>query len=482
MKILKALVLTLLSLCLIATPFLAVACAAVLLPPQYSETFVGALDEKYERLTSIDGEKIVVVGGSSVAFGVDSELLSRYTGMPVVNFGLYAALGTKLMLDLSLPHIGEGDVVIVSPELDPQTLSLYFNADTTLKALDDNWAMAQHLNSGDLPATVGALWRFLQDKISRINDPSVTDEGVYLSRYFDENGDYDYPREYNVMPIHYDPNTPINLVPEALGEDFIAFADYLNDYIAAAEKLGATVYFSLPPMNELALTEGARAEGVAEEYIELLSSYLDCEIIDDLSTALMGAGYFFDTNYHVNETGRTFRTLKLAENIRLYHGITAGVIDTALPTEPTIPGADFIFEGEDENAKYFTYRQDKTNKYYVIIGLSEEGKKQKELTLPLGYLGYKVISVDRAAFSGGALEKLTVTADSNISSFATGAFEGASTLTDLWIYKTAGNDVMPPADFIGVSPSFKVHVPLGSDFTNHYYWSERGLTFVTDAG
>ena len=84
-------------------------------------------------------------------------------------------------------------------------------------------------------------------------------------------------------------------------------------------------------------------------------------------------------------------------------------------------------------------------------------------------------------FSGGALEKLTVTADSNISSFATGAFEGASTLTDLWIYKTAGNDVMPPADFIGVSPSFKVHVPLGSDFTNHYYWSERGLTFVTDA-
>ena len=82
-----------------------------LVPPQYSNVFVGALDEKFERLTSIDEDKIIVVGGSSVAFGLDSELMEKYTGMPVVNFGLYAALGTKVMLDLSRPGIKEGDIV-----------------------------------------------------------------------------------------------------------------------------------------------------------------------------------------------------------------------------------------------------------------------------------------------------------------------------------------------------------------------------------
>ena len=114
-------------------PFVSVVAFAVSMPPQYTDTFVGELNEKVERLNSIDEPKIVVVGGSSVAFGLDSALLEKYTGMPVVNFGLYAALGTKVMLDLSRGGIKEGDIVILAPELDAQTLSLYFSSDTTLK-------------------------------------------------------------------------------------------------------------------------------------------------------------------------------------------------------------------------------------------------------------------------------------------------------------------------------------------------------------
>ena len=96
-----------------------------MLPPQYSNTFVGELDEKYNRLMEIDEPKIIVVGGSSVAFGLESEIIEEYTGMPVVNFGLYAALGTKVMLDLSKDGINEGDIVVLAPELDPQTMSMY---------------------------------------------------------------------------------------------------------------------------------------------------------------------------------------------------------------------------------------------------------------------------------------------------------------------------------------------------------------------
>jgi hypothetical protein len=129
MKILRNTLLVILSLILLVSPFIFVVIYAVSLPPQYSPTFYGALDEKYLRLTSTQGEKIVVVGGSSVAFGLDSKLLESYTGMPVVNFGLYADLGTKMMLDLSLAGISEGDVVILSPEIDAQTLSLFFNAE-----------------------------------------------------------------------------------------------------------------------------------------------------------------------------------------------------------------------------------------------------------------------------------------------------------------------------------------------------------------
>ena len=84
---------------MIILPFISVITLAVSLPAQFDQSFVGALSDKCERLYSIDEPKIVIVGGSSVAFGIDSALIEKYTDMPVVNFGMYAALGTKLMLE-----------------------------------------------------------------------------------------------------------------------------------------------------------------------------------------------------------------------------------------------------------------------------------------------------------------------------------------------------------------------------------------------
>ena len=126
MKKIKTALVSILSVIAILLPFLIAAAYAAFGPSQFSDTFVGELDEKIERLHSIDEPKIIIIGGSSAAFGINSQLMEEYTGMPVVNLGLYAALGTKLMLDLSRSGIGEGDIVVIAPELDPQTYSLYF--------------------------------------------------------------------------------------------------------------------------------------------------------------------------------------------------------------------------------------------------------------------------------------------------------------------------------------------------------------------
>ena len=102
----------------------------------YDNVFVAALGDKYARLKSIEAPKIAVVGGSSVAFGLDSEELSRHTGREVVNFGLFATLGSKIMLDLSEDGLRAGDIVVFAPELDEKTLSLYFGARSAWQAID----------------------------------------------------------------------------------------------------------------------------------------------------------------------------------------------------------------------------------------------------------------------------------------------------------------------------------------------------------
>lgn len=69
---------------LLALPVL-LGISAFLLPKQYDETYLGEFREKRERLQKVQGEKIVVVGGSSVAFGIRSDLMEEELEMPVVN-------------------------------------------------------------------------------------------------------------------------------------------------------------------------------------------------------------------------------------------------------------------------------------------------------------------------------------------------------------------------------------------------------------
>ena len=47
----------------ILLPIIPLAVITLALPGQYGDTFVGILDEKLERLESVEGEKTVVVGG-----------------------------------------------------------------------------------------------------------------------------------------------------------------------------------------------------------------------------------------------------------------------------------------------------------------------------------------------------------------------------------------------------------------------------------
>ena len=463
-----------LSLLILFSPILILAGVIVSVPGQYDNYFSGALDEKYERLTSIEEDKIVVVGGSSVAFGLESELLEEYTGMPVVNFGLYAALGTKIMLDLSRDGISEGDIVILAPELAAQTLSLYFNAKEAWHAIDGNLAMFSSIPFENRFSMLGAAFEYaankLRQNISGKDDPA----GVYNGNNFDEHGDLVYVRENNTMYGYHIDDNMINLSPEIVDEDFIK---YLNEYIDFCERKGADVYFAYCPMNELAIVEGSDADAF-EDY---LKEKIDCPFISNIGDYIYEAGYFYDTNYHLNDSGVIAHTVNLTKDILLELGIPRRVT-VDVPKAPELPGADIRYFGEDENTKYFEFAQNDDGTY-KIIGLSDLGKTQKRLTVPLGYNEYKVTIIGEGAFIGGAVETLILTEETNICVISDGAFSGAGRLSALVIDVMLSEKILPPASFSGTSAGFTVYVPDGSNFTTDYNWAHRNLKFrdIADA-
>ncbi len=469
----KRLLSVFLALVAILLPFVSMFCAVVSMPPVYHHTFTASLVDKYERLSGIEGKKLVIVGGSSVAFGYDSELIEKYLDYEVVNFGVYAALGTKVMMDLSLSKIGEGDIVLLAPELSEQTLSLYFNGETMLTACEENPSLLWRLSADDFLSSVSSLYNFGVKKQQRILGAGVAmPDGVYARKNFNKWGDVSYLREANVMPAGYDPSTEIELSADILSEEFVK---YVNKYVQKVRNRGAEVYFAYSPMNEASVKCSEEEELAFGEY---LASRLDCAVLGDIRDFTSNAGYFYDTNFHLNDVGVTKHTLDILRAYSLEVGIPLTLEETT-PEPPAVEVFDSTYDGEDdENMRYFTYEL--TDFGITLTGLSDIGKAERTLTVPLGYEGRKVTVLGEGMLSGGLTDTLIVPEDSFIFRLDDGIFTDAQYLSHLVMLPMNSDAIMPPVSFGRATDAFVVHIVDGSGYDTQYFWRERHLTFHFD--
>lgn len=81
--------------------------------PQNEHMYNAALIEKVERLETIEGPKIVLIGNSNVAFGFESRTIEEEFGMPVVNMGLHGALGNAFHEEMVKINVAPGDIYVI---------------------------------------------------------------------------------------------------------------------------------------------------------------------------------------------------------------------------------------------------------------------------------------------------------------------------------------------------------------------------------
>ena len=185
---------------------------AFALHAQYGKTYLAALNDKAAILEKTPSPKIVIIGGSGAAFDVDCELLeSQLPGYRAVNFGLYAGLGTTVMLELALPSLQEGDLVIFSPELSEQTLSDWFSADSMWQAAEENPGLLLRLHASRWEKLLAAFPRYAAQKARFwLLDSAPEGSGVYARSAFTDKGDLQKDlRPANQMPGGWDENMPL---------------------------------------------------------------------------------------------------------------------------------------------------------------------------------------------------------------------------------------------------------------------------------
>lgn len=299
------------------------------LPVQFGDTFMGELKSKYERLKETSGKRIVLVGGSGVAFDCDSALMDDFfPSYEIVNFGMYAGLGTKAVMDLSENYIHEGDIVILSPEQSEQTFSDYFNGEYMWQAADGAFGMLRDLKSENFEAMLGNFPRFALEKLNYVmKGQKPQTDSIYQKKSFNTYGDIELNtcRE-NILPNGYDVNQKVRFTEDVVQPEFM---DYMNDWVKRLEKKGAVVWYRYCPVNKLSVED---MDDLAA-YDVFLRQKLDFPVIGNPENSLMEAEWFFDTNFHLNQPGKEVNTVQLIRDMKAMLGDDRAVT-VELPEKP----------------------------------------------------------------------------------------------------------------------------------------------------
>ena len=431
------------------------------LPAQYGETYYAEIAKMYQRLKTTEDKRIIFLGNSAVAFGVRADLVeSEIPAYKAINFGLYGAVGTKYMLDLSRDNIKKGDIVVVMPEFYAQTCSLYFSALDVWRTADGDFGMLSGVAAENRESMLGAFPQYVAEKAKASRGDKPAAEGVYAASSFtDEKGEevgyMTYDRPYNVMSGGYDPtNLPV-LEESVFGAGFI---DYLNEYAACAKTKGATVYFGFTPINSLAASDFTDEK--ADALYDYLIENLDFEVLGHPAVYKMDYHWFYDNNTHANTSGAIAYTDILTEDLKLVLGID-GPNAFKVPEMPEIPAYSTV-NGDNRDAEYFTYEvvDGATERYIRLTGLTEDGKKKSEIILPSDYDGVAVREFSTQVFAGNeTISKIIL--PKNVRTVYDGSFAGAIRLSSLYFEHDSVIDLNVVVKFLEGADECYIYIKKG---------------------
>lgn len=273
---------------------------------QYQYSYNASLIDKMERLKNTKSPKIILVGNSNLAFGIDSEMLEEATGMPVVNMGYLASLGNAFHEGMIRQNVGEGDLVVLvhTTYADDDKISSVPGAWITL---DCNKELLETMRPKDWMTILIGYPNYLRNAILlKITGRGNQDTGDSYSRTaFNSYGDVVRRVESSQMnPDEY--FSEEKEVLPAINETCVKRLNELNRYVESCG--GKTVVASYP------IAYGEYTSFTAkdvEQFQEKLESELDCDIISKYTDYMYPYSLFYDQMYHLTEQGTKERTQQL---------------------------------------------------------------------------------------------------------------------------------------------------------------------------
>lgn len=283
-------------------------------PDGFGRGYLAAAIDKHNRLAQQASPRIVFVGGSNLAFGLDSAEIERSLGYHTVNMGLDLSLGLDFMLREIEPFLARGDVVVVSPEYE-QFIDMYPGKVTTLFSKVLYYPpsiqffsyehLALFLDQGLV--VIGGITRAAMRFVTKGVGSEQHSNNPYVRSAFNEYGDITRHHELGRR------NITITQFASTSPDSITRVIDRLNKFSDHCRSEGIAVFYSYPPI----------FRGQLQAYSEMihdiasnLTKRLHFPILDTPEEMSFPIDYMFDHEYHLSFAGKQIRTNHLIATLR----------------------------------------------------------------------------------------------------------------------------------------------------------------------
>jgi hypothetical protein len=274
------------------------------------ENYFAAIIDKHQKAQVIHQPKILLTGGSNLAFGINSDSIEKALHRPVVNLGLYAGLGLNFILKETLSEVKKNDLVILCPEFYlkkegeefPTQTAIFFYPPAFHFVEKDDWQVY----------TKKKLFFYARYCRNLIVYPNLTSPKIedtfsdYFRRGFSEKGDL--LSHLNNLPIR-----PLKDLENFQNQGYSVEIRLINDFIKEIERIGGKVIFAFPSYSN---TGYVHNKSSLDFYEKQIKSNLNCLIINRIKDEVYPDGNFYNTHYHLAKNGRDRRTNQLIERLK----------------------------------------------------------------------------------------------------------------------------------------------------------------------
>ena len=276
-------------------------------PRSSSSLLFSKLDKDY-LLENTPSPRLILIGGSNLSFGIDSNMLKEELGYSPVNTAIHASIGLDFMTDSVIDYVRPGDILIISPEYSQFYGRYTYGGEELLRTVmdvDRNAIKILNLNQWLNILEFLPKYSFSKIKPSEYFFQRTEKIGIYQRRSFNQYGD---------VYIHWTlRNEKFEPYPRIEGKFNSRTIEMLLEFEKKIDEKGAVLYLTYPGIQD-------KTYWILEDQIKLVEEELILAGLNILGTPVrykMPEVLMYNTPYHLNREGVEYRTSLLIEDLRL---------------------------------------------------------------------------------------------------------------------------------------------------------------------